>query len=75
MMITEREKTWSGPVQTVKFGTQMKKNAVYSASMWIKSLGDDNQMDTFYLTVKIDYRSQVRNYRQNLILTQIVIER
>ena len=34
------------------------KNVVYNAQVWIKSLGNDDKMDTYELTVKIDYRNK-----------------
>ena len=56
MKITSRRGSWAGPQQLLKYGANIRKNAVYTASMWIKSLGSGNRMDTFELTVKIDYR-------------------
>jgi len=58
MKVTSREDTWAGPVQKLKYGTQVKKNVVYTASIWVKSLGTDKTMDTYELTVKIDYRTR-----------------
>lgn len=56
MNITSRQGSWAGPQQKFKYGANIRKNAVYTASMWIKSLGSGDRLDTFELTVKIDYR-------------------
>merc|ERR1712176_382944 len=50
--------TWAGPVQSLKYGSHIMKNVVYNAQVWIKSLGKDDNMDTYELTVKIDYRNK-----------------
>jgi hypothetical protein len=53
--ISGREDTWAGPVQNLVYGTGgIVRNVVYTAQMWIKSLGTDHEMDTYELTVKID---------------------
>ena len=58
MKITQRKDTWAGPVQSLKYGSHIMKNVVYNAQVWIKSLGNDEKMDTYELTVKIDYRNK-----------------
>lgn len=56
MKITQRQDTWAGPVQSLKYGAHIMKNVVYTAQIWVKSLGADSDMDTYELTVKVDYR-------------------
>ena len=56
MKITQRQDTWAGPVQSLKYGAHIMKNVVYTAQIWVKSLGSDSDMDTYELTVKVDYR-------------------
>ena len=56
MKITQRQDTWAGPVQSLKYGAHIIKNVVYTAQIWVKSLGKDSDMDTYELTVKVDYR-------------------
>ena len=58
MKVTNRKDTWAGPVQSLKYGSHIMKNVVYNAQVWIKSLGNDEKMDTYELTVKIDYRNK-----------------
>ena len=58
MKITQRKDTWAGPVQSLKYGAHIMKNVVYTAQIWVKSLGADKNMDTYELTVKIDYRTK-----------------
>ena len=61
MKVTNREDTWAGPVQKLKYGPGgIRKNVVYTASMWVKSIGTDKNMDTYELTVKIDYRLKTK---------------
>ena len=57
MKITQRQDTWAGPVQSLKYGAHIMKNVVYTAQIWVKSLGADSDMDTYELTVKVDYRN------------------
>ena len=58
MKVTQRQDTWAGPVQSLKYGAHIMKNVVYTAQVWVKSLGSDKSMDTYELTVKIDYRTK-----------------
>ena len=39
MKITQRQDTWAGPMQSLKYGAHVMKNVVYTAQVWVKSIG------------------------------------